>query len=147
MRGLASLHRGPSLNPLILFLLFASLVSSKTLTLKATLEQSSQPKCFDYTTTLFDVDTDNDLGFTTGFTMDPQRQCMIDIKSGITRIVYEKGMIVQMFGFNSIGNAVSLGRVANGQIVYWYDFSGNAQQRRFLFSNPTDFPLSFRVTL
>lgn len=93
------------------------------------------------------MDTDNDLGFTTGFTMDPQKQCMIDIKSGITRIVFEKGMIVQMFGFNSIGNAVSLGRVANGQIVYWYDFSGNALQRRFLFSNPTDYPLSFRVTL
>ena len=120
------MHRGLSKSPLILLLLYASLVFSKTLTLKATLEQSSQPKCFDYTTTLFDVDTDNDLGFTTGFTMDPQRQCMIDIKSGITRIVYEKGMIVQMFGFNSIGNAVSLGRVANGQIVYWYDFSGNA---------------------
>jgi len=27
--------------------------------------------CFDYTTTLFDVDTDNDLGFTTGMTIDP----------------------------------------------------------------------------
>ena len=121
MRGLATRL------PLILFLLYsAALVVSKTFTLKATLEQSSLSKCFDYTTTLFDVDTDNDLGFTTGFTMDPQKQCMIDIKSGITRIVFEKGMIVQMFGFNSIGNAVTLGRVANGQIVYWYDFSGNA---------------------
>ena len=80
------MQRGLFKNPLILLLLFASFVSSKTLTQKATLEQSSQPKCFDYTTTLFDVDTDNDLGFTTGFTMDPQRQCMIDIKSGITRI-------------------------------------------------------------
>ena len=110
----------------MLLLLLASLVFSKTLNLTATLEQASLPKCFDYTTTLFDVDTDNDLGFTTGFTLDPQKQCMIDIKAGITRTVYERGMIVQMFGFNSIGNAVSLGRVANGQIVYWYDFSGNA---------------------
>ena len=54
--------------------------------------------------------------------MDPQTQCQVDVRSGIVRVVYEKGIMVQMFGFNSIGNAVSLGRLANGQIVYWYDF-------------------------
>ena len=56
-------------------------------------------------------------------------------------------MIVQMFGFNSIGGTVSLGRVANGQIVYWYDFRGDAVIRRFIISNPTDAPLSFRITI
>lgn len=67
--------------------------------------------------------------------------------TGIARFVYEKGLIVQMYGFNSVGNPVALGRIQNGQIVYWYDFYGFAKTRRFVLSNPTDSPVSMRVTI
>jgi hypothetical protein len=52
-----------------------------------------------------------------------------------------------MYGFNSLGNAVLIDRINNGKNVYWFDFSGNAEVRRFVVSNPTDYPLSFRVTI
>ena len=52
-----------------------------------------------------------------------------------------------MYGFDSLGNAVLLGRVRNGQIVYWYDFTGDSTTRRFVVSNPMGSPLSFRVTI
>jgi hypothetical protein len=52
-----------------------------------------------------------------------------------------------MYGFDSLGNAVLLGRVRNGQIVYWYDFTGESDTRRFVVTNPMGEPLSFRVTI
>lgn len=93
------------------------------------------------------MDTANDLGFTTGLTITPGYQCEIDIYTGIARFVFETGVIVQMYGFDSLGNAVLLGRVRNGQIVYWYNFTGDSVTRRFVVSNPMGAPLSFRVTI
>lgn len=61
--------------------------------------------------------------------------------------MFESGVVVQMYGFNSLGTAVLLGRIKNGQIVYWYDFTGDSATRRFVISNPMSMPLSFRVTI
>lgn len=94
------------------------------------------------------MDTSNDLGFTTGMTLTPGYQCEVDIRTGIARFVYETGVVVQMYGFNSLGTAVLLGRVRNGQVVYWYEaFTGDSPTRRFVLSNPMGQPLSFRVTV
>ena len=107
----------------------------------------TRPNCFDYTATIFDTDTSNDLGFTTALTLAPGFQCEMDIFTGIARFVYESGTIVQMYGFNSLGTAVLLGRISNGQNTYWFDFQGKAEVRRFVVSSPTGFPVSFRVTI
>jgi hypothetical protein len=71
----------------------------------------------------------------------------VDVFTGIARFVFEQGMLVQMYSFNSLGQNISMGRVTNGQIVYWYDFAGNAPTRRFVLSNPMKFPASFRITV
>ena len=42
---------------------------------------------------------------------------------------------------------MNLGRIANGQFVQWYDFEGKAATRKFVLSNPTRYPVSFRVTI
>ena len=97
--------------------------------------------------TQYDTEVYNDNGFTTGLTLKAWSQCEVDIYTGIARFVYEAGLVIQMFSYNSLGQTVSLGRIANGQIVYWYKSDGKALTRKFVMSNPSKYPISFRITI
>jgi len=80
-------------------------------------------------------------------TLQPFTSCEVEIATGIARFVYESGLTVQMYTYNSLKQPVKLGSIVNGQIMYWYGFDGKATARKFVISNPTKFPVSLRITI
>ena len=60
----------------------------------ATTPPLTRQNCFNYSATIFDTDTSNDLGLTTALTLKPGFQCEMDIFTGIARFIFETGTVV-----------------------------------------------------
>ena len=64
----------------------------------------------------------------------PYSTCQIDIDTGFARFVYETGMQITMYPYNSLKQVVNFGTpITDGQIMYWYGFQGTAKPRKFVF--------------
>lgn len=77
----------------------------------------------------------------------PNSVCEIKVQTGIARFTFPRELQVRQYRLDSRRDWQDFGPVHNGKTLQWYRFDGSAPIRRFLFNNPTRFPLSFRVNV